>query len=211
MDKLKEIRSFDDLKEFIKLNRDMLKKAALPIAVAAALLFFWVSGGDESSPSEDISIEHQDVLEETQDSIQTAGDKTVTPDKIYVDISGCVKSPGVYQVDSGTRIFQVIERAGGTTDDADVENINRAEEVYDGQKIVIYAAGQEQDTKTVYEQQQDGKININKADSSKLQEIPGVGPATAQKIIEYRQSSGNFSSIEELMEISGIGQKLLRK
>ena len=128
-------------------------------------------------------------------------------DEIYVDISGCVNSPGVYKVKAGTRLFQVIEKAGGITDDADVETINRAEEVQDGQKIIIYAEGSESDKQISGGGEQDGKININRADSDQLQEIPGVGPATAQKIIEYRQSSGNFSSIEELMEISGIGEK----
>ena len=88
-----------------------------------------------------------------------------------------------------------------------METINRAEEVQDGQKIIIYAEGSESDKQISGGGEQDGKININRADSDQLQEIPGVGPATAQKIIEYRQSSGNFSSIEELMEISGIGEK----
>ena len=206
MDKLKEIRSLDDLKEFIKLNKDVLKKAALPIVVAAALVFFWISGGDDGDVRQNGQADTETVLTE-ENSMDTTEETGKDEDEIYVDICGCVNSPGVYKVKAGTRLFQVIEKAGGITDDADVETINRAEEVQDGQKIIIYAEGSESDKQISGGGEQDGKININRADSDQLQEIPGVGPATAQKIIEYRQSSGNFSSIEELMEISGIGEK----
>ena len=127
MDKLKEIRSLDDLKEFIKLNKDVLKKAALPIVVAAALVFFWISGGDDGDVLQNGQADTETVLTE-ENSMDTTEETGKDEDEIYVDISGCVNSPGVYKVKAGTRLFQVIEKAGGITDDADVETINRAEE-----------------------------------------------------------------------------------
>jgi len=108
----------------------------------------------------------------------------------------------------GTRIFQVIEEAGGITDGADISSVNRAEEVTDGQKIVIYSKediSQEGEASESYAQTAEDKVNINKADSSKLQTVPGIGPATAQKIIEY----GRFSSVDDLKNVSGIGDKTL--
>ena len=123
-----------------------------------------------------------------------------------------MKEPGVYQVSVGTRIFQVIEEAGGITDGADISSINRAEEVTDGQKIVIYSKediSQEGEASESYSQTAEDKVNINKADSSKLQTVPGIGPATAQKIIEYREKNGRFSSVDELKNVSGIGDKTL--
>ena len=102
-------------------------------------------------------------------------------------------------------MFQLIEEAGGLTEDADIEDLNRAEEVIDGQKIVIYS--KDSDAENKLSESSSGKININRADSDKLQEIPGVGPATAQKIIEYREENGKFKSIEDIKNVSGIGSK----
>ena len=83
-----------------------------------------------------------------------------------------------------------------------------AEEVYDGQKIMIYSANDTDSEEQKYaDASDDGKININRADSDELEKIPGVGPATAKKIIEYRTNNGNFSSIEEIKNVSGIGEK----
>lgn len=205
MRKLKDIRSIDDLKEFILLNKETIKKAALPVTVAAALLFFWAFGGEKK---EEIK-ESQSPAETKEQAESTEEDKG---GDIYVDISGCVKEPGVYQVSVGTRIFQVIEEAGGITDGADISSVNRAEEVTDGQKIVIYSKediSQEGEASESYAQTAEDKVNINKADSSKLQTVPGIGPATAQKIIEYREKNGRFSSIDDLKNVSGIGDKTL--
>ena len=102
--------------------------------------------------------------------------------------------------------------AGGITDGADISSVNRAEEVTDGQKIVIYSKediSQEGEASESYAQTAEDKVNINKADSSKLQTVPGIGPATAQKIIEYREKNGRFSSVDELKNVSGIGDKTL--
>lgn len=137
------------------------------------------------------------------------------PAVLVVDISGCVKTPGVYETLDGTRLHEVIKLAGGLTQNADIDAINQAEPVSDGQKILIPAkteAGKDDDgTASGVMSASKGKININQADITGLQEIPGVGPATADKIIQYRESNGRFQSIEDLKNVSGIGDKTFQK
>lgn len=200
MNNFLEIRTLDDLKEFIFLNKESIKRAALPVTVAVALLFFWIAGGD-STENIEITEEGTQIAEETQET----SEKSLNSGVIYVDISGCVNNPGVYEFKSGARVFHVIEEAGGLTEDANIDDLNRAEEIVDGQKIVIYSKNS--DEKSSYEETSSGKISINRADSAKLQEIPGVGPATAQKIIEYREQFGRFNKIEDIKNVSGIGDK----
>lgn len=195
MNSIFDIRNLDDLREFIFLNKESIKRAALPVTVAVALLFFWISQGT-SSENIDASTEEPSV------NIEDAGESSGI---IYVDISGCVNNPGVYELKEGTRVFQLIEEAGGLTEDADIEDLNRAEEVVDGQKIVIFSTKDTEDKLT--EETSSGKININKADSIALQQIPGVGPATAERIIEYRTQKGKFKKIEDIKNVSGIGEK----
>lgn len=218
MDRLKNIKSVADFKELIILNKESIKKAALPITVVAALLFFWISGGSDSKEEivegvdTDMQIESEDVnYSDEYDSDATEDGELM---QIYVDIGGCVTNPGVYMVKNGTRLFEVIEKAGGLTTDADINSINRAEEVYDGQKILIMPKSNSEDISfgssegnQQMMQNSEGKININYADSQTLQQIPGVGPATAQKIIEYRETVSKFKSIEDIKNVSGIGDK----
>lgn len=203
MNKLKDIRSFDDAKEFLILNKELIKKAALPITVAAALLFFWSFGGDGDEKIRETDAVPGIAAEESS----AEGEEPQPIGDIYVDISGCVNKPGVYRITSGTRLFQLIEEAGGLTEDADTEGINRAEEVYDGQKINIYSKEETVATDKPPQENTDGKININRADAKSLQEIPGIGPATAQKILEYREQTGRFATPEDIKNVSGIGEK----
>ena len=147
---------------------------------------------------------------------ETEDEEQVISQVCYVDISGEVEDPGVYKVDSETRLFQVIEMAGGLTKDADLNSLNRAERVTDGQKIIVRALGEEgeDNEETSYSTDDDqegiavdGKINLNYADSDTLQIIPGIGPTKAQNIIDYREKTGKFKKIEEIMNVSGIGEK----
>lgn len=217
MNKLKEIKSVEELKEFIFLHKDLIKKAALPVTVAAAVLFFWIWGiNNEKTIEEKVSTSAEtesEYEEETDVSDIETGSDSKTEEAIYADISGCVVNPGVYQVEEGTRLFQLIEKAGGLTENADTESINRAETVSDGQKIIIYEKGLISESYDVNQIQKDssGKININKADETQLQEIPGVGPVTAERIIQYRKETGRFSSIEDIKNVSGIGEKTFEK
>lgn len=207
--KLKNIKACDEAKEFVYLHREQIKKAALPLTVVAAVLFFWLWGMQEESAQPAEAALPVEGGEQTQTA---AGGKTAEHTAmIYVDISGCVKEPGVYEVQEGTRVFQLIEEAGGLTENADIEGINRAEPLIDGQKIVIYARSGDEAESAGTGERSDGRININTADSELLQEIPGVGPVTAEKIIQYREENGRFAAPEEIKNVSGIGEKTYEK
>ena len=137
--------------------------------------------------------------------------------QIFVDISGEVKNPGVYQVSRDTRLFQVIEMAGGLTEYADADHVNRASFVEDGQKIIIPVKGSEYASGSNPESEYagstapvDGLININTASADELKTLTGVGDVTAEKIIEYRSSKA-FKSKEDIMSVDGIGSKIYEK
>ncbi len=207
MDKLKGIRSIEDLKEFVYLYKDVIKKAALPVTVVAAVFIFWIVGLNKDETIVEEIDNGKNISEEKNLDSELKNEEKI---KIYADISGCVEKPGVYEVEEGTRIFQLIEKAGGLTKDADIEGLNRAEIVSDGQKIVIYPVGEGQESENTGVSSS-GKININTADASQLQTISGIGPVTAEKIVEYRKTNGRFSSIEDIKNVSGIGDKTFEK
>ncbi len=197
----------EEVKEFIENKKNKIKIVAVPVLVIAAVLFFWLnSGSDEIKIDEGNSsaIEEDGVFQQEVNSTQS---------HLYVDIGGEVMKPGVYEVSDGTRLFEVIDKAGGLTEDADIDGINRAETVQDGQKIMIGRHGENPDeNRDSYSANNvtdsgEGKVNINTADAAALQTIPGIGPSKADRIIEYRESEGKFNEIDDIKNISGIGNK----
>ncbi len=117
---------------------------------------------------------------------------------IWVQIEGQVRQPGVYRVQPGTRLFMLLEHAGGILGEAVTADLNLTEELRDGQRIAIPGAPMSRESG-------DGRIDINSSSAERLQELPGIGPVLAERIIEYRQRHGGFHSVEELIEVSGIG------
>ena len=126
-----------------------------------------------------------------------------------------MKKPGVYELPFGSRIFEAIEEAGGFTKNADTTLINQAESITDGMKINVpdkKDKSKNASGSTSQEQAGSGRmININTADSTELQQITGVGPVTAEKIIRYREENGSFRTVDDLTNVSGIGEKTLEK
>lgn len=131
---------------------------------------------------------------------------------IFVHIEGCVQNPGLFKVEKGTRLYELIEEAGGETSDADLSKVNLASILLDAQKIYIPAivVYSENDQDSIA-YQNDGLININTASSSELQKLSGIGPAMAEKIIAYRENNGYFIQIEDIMNVDGIGENKFNK
>lgn len=144
-----------------------------------------------------------------------------TIEKVPVYVCGQVKNPDVYYLDSDAIIKEAITLAGGFTNDADVEVWNLAMQVEKGLKIYIPKQGEKIDKNQVsYDNREEGNnppngesglININTATSQELTTLPGIGPVIAQNIIDYRDSNGDFERIEDITNVSRIGQGTLDK
>jgi competence protein ComEA len=135
---------------------------------------------------------------------------------VVVDVSGAVERPGVYRLTSENRVEDALERAGGPTRRADLSAINRASKLEDGRQILVPKRGQAAPavatgtgTAAPPGAPATGPVNLNSATLEQLETLDGVGPATAQKILDYREQHGGFKSVEELDQVSGIGEKRL--
>lgn len=126
---------------------------------------------------------------------------------IYVDVKGAVEHPGVYKLVKDSRLFQVIEMAGGLTSDADGNAINFSIILADQDVFYIPTTEEGFPNVTIIDDSTvGGVININVANMEALETLPGIGPATAQNIIDYRDENGPFGTIEDIMNVSGIGE-----
>ena len=159
--------------------------------------------------------------------------------EITVHVTGAVKSPGVYYLSTDARVHEAIEKAGGGTDQADIHSLNLAAKIRDGEQIDVPEIRQIPNVKQEAPVSNDvqeytiptspdlsmppessvrkpepsagSRININTATSQELQTLRGIGPALAQRIVEYRQTSGGFSAVDDLTNVKGIGEKTLEK
>ncbi|MGM0502145.1 MAG: helix-hairpin-helix domain-containing protein [Bacillota bacterium] len=124
--------------------------------------------------------------------------------KIVVHLGGEVVNPGVYHCHKKTRLYKVLEQAGGATNKADLNAINLANLVRDGEKIIIPSLVSKDKTTA-----KTSKININTATPEELETVAGIGPVTAKKIIDFRKNNGAFEELSALTKVAGIGPKTL--
>ena len=137
---------------------------------------------------------------------------------IYVDIKGAVKVPGIYQLKNQQRIWDALALAGGVSEEADTTQVNYAQKVKDQMIIYVPKKGESvaQSLETLQEsapaqQNQEEKINVNTATEAELQTISGIGAKKAQEIIRFRDEQGPFKTVEELKNVSGIGEKTVER
>ena len=183
-----------------------------------------VTGSEEAAPEvsgQAETLQESGVQEpDSSEPAQISGQAEESP--IYVQVTGAVKQPGVYELSKGARVFEAIEKAGGMTEDAKAESINQALEVSDGDMIVLYTQQEWQQMQTdngaektaqsaSSESEDDERININTASLDQLCSISGIGQSRAQSIITYREQNGAFGSIEEIMKVNGIKEGLFQK
>lgn len=136
-------------------------------------------------------------------------------EKIIIHITGEVEEGGIIELEKGARISDAIEEAGGITEEADLSNVNLAYSLSDGQKIKIPNINEKNeepiveekagDNIIIEENKEEEKININKATQTEIETLPGIGPSTALKIINYRNEHGKFKNVEDIKNVPGIG------
>ena len=142
-------------------------------------------------------------------AVEAAGADEKTEKMIVIHMAGAVTRPGVYHLPEGSRIYELLEEAGGALDDGDLERINLAQPLVDGQQVFLPLKGEEGYAQTLSSGVTSARVNINAASKEQLESLPGIGAVKAQNIINYRQQNGPFQSIDNLLEVSGIGDKTL--
>lgn len=212
------------------------KRKRICVLIMLTLLFLPPGcGSRENDGLEELRLEGATVEKEV-DEKETADGTEGTADKgektpsvteedtretgiVFVYVCGAVHSPGVYELESGARIYEAIEMAGGTTADAAQELINQAEVITDGARIYVpdqeeaeeFRGGTEGLGTEVTGRPEKAKININTAGKDELMTLTGIGEAKAESILRYREENGKFESIEELMQIGGIKEGVFNK
>lgn len=160
--------------------------------------------------------EEETTQNKSDDEVKEEEDLNINNKEITVYISGAVKSPGIVTLAQGERLATAVERVGGTTDKADLNGINMAVKLEDEMHYIIPKFGEiiESSSPPINNGISDNsntdkisKININTATIEELDKLPGVGEATATKILNHRDENGNFKSIEEIKNVNGIGDK----
>jgi competence protein ComEA len=124
----------------------------------------------------------------------------------YVHVAGAVRRPGLYRLPQGARVAAAVRRAGGPSANADLNLVNLAARLQDGQQVVVPAAPAAGGAAAVGA---DGPISLGSATAEQLDELDGIGPTLAERIVEYRQAKGGFGSLDQLAEVEGIGEKRL--
>lgn len=208
--------------------------AVLCVLAAAALgMGFGTARGVliERSSGDGVSaaVSMEDVDSESDDTRQQGDDDDAATDAAHdeadedaatvtVDVSGAVATPSVVTLAEGSRVADAIDAAGGALPEADLAQLNRAARLTDGEKVHVPITGEQAagaagtaadsvETGAVTQQ----LININTATEAELDVLPGVGPSTAEAIVADREENGPFSTIEDLMRVSGIGEKKFEK
>ncbi|WP_237658439.1 helix-hairpin-helix domain-containing protein [Ureibacillus xyleni] len=178
------------------------------------ILFYFLQQDSKDEPFESISTIPQ------QQSEQLNNENEEQPIvNIMVDVKGEVYFPGVYELTTEDRVIDAINLAGGYTEQAETKHVNHAQKLQDEMVIYIPKKGEELENQPIESIVMSGqvsndtsdKININTADESQLTTLPGIGPSKAQAIIAYREENGSFKTIEDLTNVSGIGDKTFEK
>ena len=194
------------------------------ILITAFLIYIFITNEEYSSMDLEATVveKSENIVEsEGKNTSENVNNNQVTEDKeeIAVHITGEVKKQGIIYLEKGSRVADAIKKAGGETKDADLSQINLAYILQDGQKIYIPNKNEKisqyiteksgnndtEENTTSNSNKEDKKVNINTANQSELDQLQGIGPSIAQKIIEYREENGNFKNIQELQNVKGIG------
>jgi competence protein ComEA len=174
-----------------KVSKQLLIALAGVVAVASLVL---VAVNRPEPPTGEFSVSADETANEVIEQF------------LYVHVVGEVLSPGMYQLPIGARLVDAVFAAGGLTEDADNASVNLARELTDGEQIIVFSISQEGQSPGTTSS---GLVSLNRAGDKELEELPGIGPALAGRIIAWREANGGFKSVQDLLKVSGIGESLL--
>lgn len=207
-------------------NKEKIKKIGIIIIIMVLIIGYFIYQRKNEFTIKEEELSNENTIKEPKEEKSK---------KIIVHISGAVKQEGVVELEENSRIADAIEKVGGLKENAETKEINLAYKLEDGMKIYIPAKEEIQNKESqeankenqyVYEGTKENnsqrnseeknisvnkKVNINKASQEELDNLPGIGPSTASKILEYRKQNGNFKNIEDIKEVSGIGEAKFEK
>ena len=208
----------EDIIEKIKEYKLFLALTAIGLLLGGYFLFH----RPQSSASTIPDLYQSSSSTSSKEKVQTASSKeektsvSDAPEIITVDVKGAVKQPGVYELRSNSRVHDAIHKAGGMTADANSQSVNLAQKLSD--EAVIYVAKEGEDVPALGSSEtssasaeKTGKVHLNRATETELQTVSGIGQKRAQDIIAYRDANGPFRSVDDLKNVSGIGEKTLEK
>lgn len=198
------------------MDKQKIIKIAIAVVIGICAIAYYFSNQEKTDTYDNILT--SDVVVENK--MQETKEEEKSNIKVYV--TGEVNAPGVIELEEGARIQDAIEGAGGIKAEANLKSINLAYEVSDGEKIYVPNLSEVSEEEIEEEPSSEGssssssssskgKININKAIETELTSIPGIGASTAQKIIAHREENGKFKTIEDIKNVSGIGDSKYEK
>jgi competence protein ComEA len=183
------------LAEVIGSNQPVSKKLLVLMASLVAAGIFLINA--ITAPKEAaVSVPAQSEITEVE----------VKAAEIFVHVVGEVQAPGIYQLNSGARLMDAVFAAGGLSKLADQSSVNLARELTDGEQVVVFKTGEAPSVAGAISQ--GSRISLNQSSALELEQLPGVGPALAGRIVDWREANGGFKKKEDLLNISGIGDKL---
>lgn len=190
---------------------DNLNNKQKIILTIITIIIIFIIGIFLITKDKNVENEYQQYIVDENEEVE---EKDIEKEKIKIHVIGEVQNTGMIELDEGARISDIIEAAGGSTENADLSKVNLAYEVEDGQKVYIPSINDERVEQYVTngsgegiieEETKKGLVNINTATQTELETLTGIGPSTALKIITYREENGKFKSIEDIKNIPGIG------
>ena len=186
-------------------------KASRIALIAPVVAFVFALGWFNSGVPPTQVIEPAPSLYAEPSSLAEADDFATTD--IFVHVTGAVAKPGVYAAEVGSRVFDIVAMAGGFTKKADQASVNLARLVSDGEQLLVFERASEAKSASISSNTSASSmagtlVSLNRASQSELEELPGVGPTLAQRIIDWRSANGGFKSLEDLLQVGGIGDKL---